>query len=120
MDRADESRAEHVREIGGHGGKSAAVYRGDDAKRGRENRHRLQARESGRDGVANHAKPEEDKIGCLAADRTGKRRPKKSAADVEQREEADETTPDRGRQRFLRFGELRETGRRIAEQSAGE
>ena len=41
MDRADEPRAENIREIGRHGGKSAAIHRGDDAKRGRENHDRL-------------------------------------------------------------------------------
>ena len=73
------------------------------------------ARERGRDGVTNHAECEEDKIGCLAADRIGKRRPKKPAADVEQREESDESAPDRGGQSLLRVGELRETGCRIVD-----
>src|ERR1700730_1666008 len=76
MNGADIPRAENIREIGRHGSKSAAVHRGDDAKCGGENHDRLDARESGRDGVTNHAEREEDKIGCLAADRIGKRCPK--------------------------------------------
>lgn len=71
MDRADVPRAENVREIGWHGSKSTAVHRGNDAKRGRENRHRPHARERRRDGVTEHAEHEEDKIGRLAADRIG-------------------------------------------------
>src|SRR6202023_1364849 len=104
-------------EIGRYGSESAAVHRGDDAKCGGENHDRLDARESGRDGVTNHAEREEDKIGCLAADRIGKRCPKKPAADVEQREEPDESATDRGGQGLLRVGELRETGCRIVDQS---
>ena len=103
MDRADEPRAENIGEIDRHGSKSAAVHRGDDAKCGRENHDRLHARESGRDGVTKHAENEEDKIGRLAADRIGKRGPKKPAADVEQREESDESAPDRRGQSLLKF-----------------
>ncbi len=32
MDRADETRAEHIGEIGGHGREPAAVHRGNDAE----------------------------------------------------------------------------------------
>jgi len=36
MNCADESRAENIGKIGGHGGKTAAIHRGNDAKGGRE------------------------------------------------------------------------------------
>jgi hypothetical protein len=62
MDRADESRTEQIRELGRHGSKSAAIHRGDDAKRARENRDGVYIRERRRDGVTNHAEHEEDKI----------------------------------------------------------
>jgi len=109
VDRADISRAEHVREIGRDCGKAAAIHGGYYAKGGGKNRDSLHTRKGRRAGVASNAEDEEGKIGCFATYFIGKRRPKKPAANVEQREKADKAAADRGSERLLGIRELGET-----------
>ena len=98
MNGADELRAEHVGEIGRHGGEAAAIHRQDDAEAEHEEELRAHCREGRRQCIERDAEEEERVIGVLAADIVRQRRPEETAADVEQRQQAGEARRDAGDQ----------------------
>nr|SBN06836.1 Uncharacterised protein [Neisseria gonorrhoeae] len=90
MNRADLIGAEQVFQVGGNGGKSAAVHGNNHAEADDEQGFAAAFADGGNGEIQQRTEYEEDGVGVFASDFVGNARPQKASAHIKQAQEADE------------------------------